>query len=202
MNAQVIAPFNGLIANVLVHSGQTVKSGQEMFRIYDPNELFLTIKVLESDLSLIKLGFVAQIFPLSFEKEHYSATVASINPYVEETGMIVVLLRVDNAHGPAGNRLFPGMNCTATISIPCPSSIVVPKEAIVNRSGRSVVFTVLENKAVWNYVTTGRDNGKEIEILSGVTKNERVIISNNLQLSHNTSVKDITKILKRTTGNK
>ncbi|MDP1843255.1 MAG: efflux RND transporter periplasmic adaptor subunit [Sediminibacterium sp.] len=143
MNAQVIAPFNGLIANVLVHSGQTVKSGQEMFRIYDPNELFLTIKVLESDLSLIKLGFVAQIFPLSFEKEHYSATVASINPYVEETGMIVVLLRVDNAHGPAGNRLFPGMNCTATISIPCPSSIVVPKEAIVNRSGRSVVFTVL-----------------------------------------------------------
>jgi len=38
--------------------------------------------------------------------------------------------------------------------------------------------------AKWNYVTVGREKGKEFEILEGLTEGQQVIVTNNLQLAH------------------
>ena len=65
---------------------------------------------------------------------------------------------------------------------------MVAKEAIVMKSGKPVVFTEENGLAKWNYVSTGRENGKEIEILSGIKAGQNVIVSNNLQLAHDAPI--------------
>jgi membrane fusion protein (multidrug efflux system) len=183
------APFTGVLADVKVQQGERVKPNQELFRIYDPANLFLEVKILETDVQLLKKGMPAQVAPVSTSQPGYNATVYEINPYVDESGMVLVKLKIS---GQAGSRhlLFPGMNCTATIKIPSEKSIVVPKEAVVMRSGKTVVFTLEDNKAKWNYVTVGRDNGQELEIKEGLDAGSKVIITNNLQLANDAPVKE------------
>lgn len=105
--------------------------------------------------------------------------------------MVLVKLKIASARSPReGKMLFPGMNCTATIKLPFEKTLVVPKESVVMRSGKAVVFTLEDGKAKWNYVTTGRDNGKEVEIKEGLQPNQKVITTNNLQLAHDALVKE------------
>jgi hypothetical protein len=81
------------------------------------------------------------------------------------------------------------MSVQITFIIPYNKNIIVPKEAVVIRSGKHVVFTAERGLAKWNYVTVGRENGKEIEIIEGLKENQAVIITNNLQLAHDAPVK-------------
>ena len=194
IKTMIAAPFSGVIANVEVQQGQYVNIGDKLFQIYDPDSLLLEVKVLESDVHLIKKGMPADIYPISDPEVEYKAHVYEINPYIDEYGMSKVFLRI---HGDTKSRepksprtLFLGMNCSAIINVHYKNTLVVPKEAVVIRSGRSVVFTIEGNKAKWNYVSTGRDNGVQIEIKDGLKANQKVIISNNVQLEHDALIEE------------
>ncbi|KAK6033585.1 efflux transporter, RND family, MFP subunit [Ostertagia ostertagi] len=184
------APFSGLLADVKTQQGQQLKAGDEMFRIYDPQLLELEIKVLESDIHVLRLGTPASVQPLSSDSSSCTAKIVQINPYVDENGMVAVKLSLQNkTRQPSrGWPLFPGMNCSATIRVGFARAITVPREAVVMRNGKAVVFTLEKGHARWNYVVTGRENGEVIEIREGLASGQKVIITNNLQLTDDTPV--------------
>jgi hypothetical protein len=51
------------------------------------------------------------------------------------------------------------------------------------------VFTYLDGKAMWNYVTTGLENMDEYVITEGLTEGQEVIVSGNFNLAHEVPVK-------------
>ena len=75
--------------------------------------------------------------------------------------------------------------------------MVVPRTAIVLRSGKQVIFTVKDNIAMWNYVTTGLENLSEYTRVdweaSGLQEGMTVITTGNVNLAHETPVKIINK---------
>lgn len=182
--ASVRVPFSGKVANIKVQPHQYVRQGDELFTIYTDKELFLDTKILESDISSVKIGQLAEISPVSGTKK-YKALVAEINLFVDEGGLIQIRLKLLDT-----TDLIAGMNAIATILIPETKSLVVPKRSIVMRSGKPVVFTLKSGKAKWNYVEIGRDNGTEVEIKNGIEAGEKVIVDNNLQLAHDATVKE------------
>lgn len=187
------APFNGMLADVKIQQGQEVKAGQELFHIYDPDNLLLKVKILEADMPLLKAGAPAEITPVSERSTPFKASVFEINPYVDENGLVMVKLKIINRQNDRqrSTSLFPGMNCTAVIKIPAEKSLVIPREALVMRNGKAVVFTLEGGRAKWNYVVTSRDNGKEVVIEEGLQPGAKVITSNNLQLAHDAPVKEL-----------
>jgi RND family efflux transporter MFP subunit len=193
----ITAPFTGVLAGIKGQAGQLLAPGYELFTIYDPDNLLLEVKILEADITLLKKKMGASVAPVSSPDLRYAAEVYEIDPYVDENGMVLARLRIKTA---ASSTLFPGMNCTATIEVPVSKAVVVPKEAVVMRSGQSVVFTLNDGKAKWNYVKTGRDNGQEIEIRDGISAGMKVIISNNLQLSHDAPVQEAAPAFTKTPG--
>jgi len=182
--ATIRAPVNGVLSDVKINAGMHIKVGQELFRIYSAQELYAEVKVLESDLALLRTGQSASVSPLALPDKTYAATLSEINPSVDANGMVQVRLKIARPMG-----LLPGMNVEASVSVPQKKAVVVPKAAVVLRGGRSVVFTYENGLAKWNYVTTGLDNGREIEIIEGIKAGMEVITSNNLQISHDASVK-------------
>jgi membrane fusion protein (multidrug efflux system) len=193
LKSYIKAPFNGILSDVKIQQGQLVKYGDELFKMYDPNQLTVDIKILESDAGLIKKGMVAIIAPVSSPDKTYKAEVFEINPYVDDNGLLDVKLKINLfASAEESKVLFPGMNCTATLHAPLKKALIVPKEAIVMRSGSPVVFSIEEGLAKWNYVVTGKDNGVEVEIKEGLHAGASVITTNNLQLSHDSPVKQAT----------
>ena len=179
------SPISGRVADLKSKRGSLVKSGDEMLEVINTAALELKVKVLESDINLISLGQKAEILPVG-GGEGISGSVRSINPKVDENGLVQVSIQVNGARG-----LLPGMNARAIIRAPQNNSIVVPKQALVYRSGRPVVFTIEKEESKWNYVEVGKDNGQEVEILSGIEPGMTVITSNNLQLAHQAPVQII-----------
>ena len=187
------APFSGVIADVKVQEGQQLKNQEQLFKIYDPKSLLLSIKILESEITSLRIGMKATIATISSPENNYKAVVYKINPYVDENGMADVILRFEHIKLQGEKNislLYPGMNCTATISLPQIITLSVPKDAIIIHNNKPVVFTLEDGKAKWNYVTTGLDNGTEVQIKEGLSEGQKIIISNNLQLGHDVIVKE------------
>ena len=86
-------------------------------------------------------------------------------------------------------NLFEGMNVRVVIERRLPNQIVIPKSAVVERSGRKVVFTVEDGLAKWHYVTVAHENDEEVAIGEGLRAGERVIVSGNLNLGHDAPVR-------------
>lgn len=178
------APIDGILAQVKIQKGMSIRPGQELYRIYSDHNLYLEAKVLESDLALLKLGQSALIKSVATPNAHYSAHLSEIDPIVDEHGLVTVRLKIQNPRS-----LLLGMNASAEIKVPQKRGIIVPRHAVVLRNDRSVVFTWENGVSKWNYVSTGTENGESIEILEGLKAGSEIIISNNIQLAHNAPVK-------------
>ncbi|MET0466275.1 MAG: efflux RND transporter periplasmic adaptor subunit [Chitinophagaceae bacterium] len=185
---EIRAPFAGVLADVAISRKQLVEQGQSLFRIYDPRALLVRIKVLEGDGVALKKGYSATVVPIVDPAIAIHATVLSINPSVDADGMISVGLSLRDPAARTAASIFPGVHCTARITVPVKRCLVVPKSAVVIRSERPVVFTYNNGLAKWNYVKTGLDNGEKVEILDGLSSGSVVIVSNNLQLAHDSPV--------------
>ena len=181
-NAVLKAPFPGRIANLFANEGSLTNS-EAFCKLYSSNELTVKAQVLETDINQLKIGQKATLRLIGNTTAQYEASLSRINPLVGENGQVSLLLTVKQPQG-----LILGMNVAVTLRIPRAKALAVPKEALVIRSGKSVVFTHEAGKAKWNYVTTGLENGKEIEIIEGLAPNSQVITTNNLQLEHDTPV--------------
>ena len=179
----VTAPISGIIANLSTEEKQQVEANQALCTIYAPGLLVLEMQVLEGDIGQVTVRQPAEVRPVALPGKTFPAQVTEINPMVDENSMVKVKLQLLETE-----ELLPGMRATATIRIPTDSSLVVPKEAVVIRSGKAVVFTEEEGLAKWNYVTTGLDNGEVVQIIEGLEPDKQVIIDNNLQLAHDTPV--------------
>lgn len=184
--AELKAPFGGIAANVSARQGERVAPGTALFRLYQPGQLVMAARVLETDLGLMQSNLTATVYPLGADKP-VPARLHSINPLVDENGMVTVYLLLQKS----GQSLFTGMNARAEIAAPATRTLAVPRDALVYRGGRAVVFTYQDGLAKWNYVTTRRDNGQQVEITEGLQEGAEVITSNNIQLAHDAPVQKV-----------
>jgi len=162
---RVTAPFNGLVANLRVVSGEYVRPGDEIASIVDVNPIHVEVQVLEGDVGQLRRGGTARVRFAAFPDEVFTGTVATINPVVDEqTRTARVTVRVANGD----RRIFPGMY--AQISLDARSyadRVMVPRSAILERDTdrRKMVFVFENGTAQWKYVTTGLENDTYVEIV-------------------------------------
>ena len=136
-NTYVYAPMSGIVAGLEEKQGNLVNSSKELCVVYDPKNLLLKGKILETDFKHIKIGLKADIFPLAFKNTDFTAQIRGFNPKVDEAGMVEVVFKLSETNG-----LLPGMNANAVIRVPQTNNIIIPREAVVIKSGKQVVFTM------------------------------------------------------------
>lgn len=181
---RIRANLSGVIADLNIKVGNLLKPETAFCTLYYPNELQIETQVLESEVTKLSVGQEAFVTTIMDAAREYVTYISEINPVVNpKTGMVNVKLDFRR-----GVKLLPGMNVSAVIHVPYQSNLIVPKEALLVRSGKQVVFVEEEGLAKWKYVTVGKENHKEIEILEGLATGDKVIIVNNLQLAHDSPV--------------
>lgn len=178
------APFDGVVANL---AGKVFNrpDNSKPFCTVIGNGMDATFQILESELPLLSPGDRIKVAPYS-SSEEFAGRVAEINPVVDEKGMVTVTASVESGKG-----LYDGMNVKVSVLKSLGRQLVVPKSAVVLRSGRQVVFTVgdKKDKAMWNYVHTGLENMGEYTIVDGLEEGMEVIVSGNVNLAHEAPVK-------------
>ncbi len=186
-NSLLKSPFSGTLSNFFVSKGAFVSASSPVCMLHSSQTLEVEAYVPESEVFLLEKGNKADISPISSTKIKFESTLIGINPQVENEGLVKLRFKINpNQRGNAS--LLLNMNVTVTLYIPQQEQLVIPKEAIVLRSEKEVVFSYQNERAFWNFVKTGKENGTQIEILEGLKEGQQIIISNNIQLSHDAEV--------------
>lgn len=183
--AQLRAPFSGIISDVKAKVFQQIGGGEVVATLVDVQTPLLRVGVLEQELSHIYVGQMAEITLPALLGQQFSGKVTSINPRVDEDGLIQVNVRILKPNG----RIFPGMHAELQLKDSRTKAVIlVPIEAVLQRSGKEVIFTYENGLAKWKYVTTGRKNGEYMEILEGLEVGEKVIVKGHVNLGHDARV--------------
>lgn len=169
-NTSVPAPFSGRVADVRVTSGEYVTQGQELLTIVDPNPIRVEVRVPESEIRHLREGSGATVRLPAFPGVDHRGRIASINPVVDpesRTGRVTVELS-----NPDG-EILPGMYARVVLEgRALEDRVVIPREAIVERDERSLVFVFEPGEegaetglAKWVYVTPGLGNSEVVEVV-------------------------------------
>lgn len=185
-NATLIAPFDGIIANLFAKQENVASTTDAFCTVIDPHSLEASFTVLESELPLIQNGDKVEVTPFATTSLKTEGRISEINPLVDENGMVQVKAAVNDK-----GKLFEGMNVRVSVQRSLGKQLVVPKTAVVLRSGKQVVFTLVDGHAYWNYVRTGLENADSYTLLEGLKEGDVVITSGNINLAHESPVKVI-----------
>ena len=186
-DATLRAPFAGVVANLFQKEGNLPDGSQVFCRVIADGAMDVDFQILESELSLIHSGDAVEVSPYTEPSRTVGGAVTEINPVVDKNGMVKVRARIG-----CDSNLYDGMNVRISVKRNVERALVVPKSAVVLRSGgRKVVFTHENGQAIWNYVTTSLENMTEYVVTDGLTTGQEVIVTGNLNLAHESPVKVI-----------
>jgi len=185
LNASVLrAPFSGVVANLFSKENNLSNQGEKFCTIIDDSRFEAEFPVLESELASVKSGQSVRIIPFSFNDLVVKGEINKINPVVDQNGMVKVNAVCNNT----GHNLFEGMNVKIVLEEKVPHQLVIPKQAVVLRSEKQVVFTYKTGKAMWVYVKTGLENISSFVVTEGLQEGDSVIYEGNLNLAHEAGV--------------
>lgn len=184
---KIFAPFSGEIGDCDLVLGQRINAGIKLCKLLNISDLKIEVGVLESDISKIKIGNSVKIVSPIIPEETFYGNISSVSPYIDNnTKTCRVKIKVKNAP----NKLKPGMFVNVLIeSETLKNRVLIPKEALLVRDKRNLVFVVENDLAKWKYVQIGEQNDKYIEIVEGLEPNENVIIEGQFNLAHDSRVK-------------
>ena len=107
---KVLAPFDGVIANVTARSNQLAQVGELVCRVVSQQQMEVEFRVMETDLRRFPKGAQIQVQPVADESTVYEAQVTEINPIVDEQGTVLI-----RAHVASPNKLFDGMHVSVNL---------------------------------------------------------------------------------------
>lgn len=186
-NTTLSAPFSGVVSNLKVKESNL--STQDIFCTLIDNTVFeAEFQVMEPELEHITINQRVLVTPFAVDTTAIQGSLSEINPVINENGLVTVKARVKNI----SNKLVEGMNVRLIIIKNVSGMLVVPKQAVVQRQGKNVLFTAEEGRAKWHYVRIVDENSASYAVTedddNGEISGRDVIISNNLNIAHNAEI--------------
>jgi multidrug efflux system membrane fusion protein len=177
---RVLAPFDGVVTQRNTDVGALIAAGQNagnaLFRVADTTKLRIYVLVPEPYAAATVPGMEAALeFTEHPGKSYPAKVVRTANALDPALRTLQVELQVDNPSG----ELFPGSYAEVHFKVPGSSqSLRLPANALLFRSAGLQVATVDQGNHVHlKTIVPGRDFGKSIEVLSGITADEEVVVN-------------------------
>ncbi len=184
-NSVLYAPFDGIVANLFSKEFNIPSSSEPFCTIIDNRNPEIVFNVLENELPLLKTGDKIKVSPFAITNYTTEGLITEINPVIDKNGMA----RIKAAVNDMQDKLYDGMNVKVRIQRTIGKQLVIPKEALVLRTNKKVVFTLRDGKSIWNYVETGMENSEGYIITEGLKEGDMVIYEGNINLAHESPVK-------------
>lgn len=179
---QIRAPFSGYVDKIHMEVGSWLDVGESVVDMVDLRSLDVTVLVPEDRVHRVPVGAEARCrFPSVGTTLERTGTVVSVGPLADLRGRTVpVLVRVQNPE----HRLRAGMSARVEVPLEKPRPrTLVPKDAVLRALGAPPrVVLVVDGKAESRVVELGNAYQEKIEILSGVTPGDQVVVRGNERL--------------------
>ncbi len=183
---EIVAPFDGVVGLRSVSIGSYISPETKIASLQSINPIKVDFSVPQKYFGLIKEG-KAILVRLSSSQNTYSGKIFAVEPKVDQnTRTIQARAIIPNDKG----ELTPGAYVEIDIILEnIENSILIPTEALVPDFEGEKVFIYKNGRAVSQIVQTGIRTEKEIQITSGISIGDSIIVSGIIQLKPNSPVK-------------
>jgi RND family efflux transporter MFP subunit len=187
----VRAPFAGVITLRNVDVGALVNEGNTLlFRIAQTDRLRTFLSVPQADSGAVRVGQQAALEIPDLPGRKFNGTVTrTANALDPNTRTLLVEVQMANP----GGTLLPGMYTQVDLAVPrSDPPLVIPGDTLVVRSDGPQVAAVAPDGVVhFTRIHLGRDFGDHLEVLSGLSEGQRVVVNPSDAVREGTRVKPV-----------
>jgi len=184
----ISAKFSGKLGSKKVNVGSTVAPGVEIGKVVDDSKLKIVIMVSENDIRKVQKGQNVNIQVEAINEGLFTGKVSSVGLATDRFGRSYqVEIIVDNN---TNREIKSGMFAKCEVGVDKKdTALVIPEKALFNRDEKSSkVFIVEDGKAVERDIMLGIKTAEIVEVLSGISEGDKVVVDGQQRLENNMSV--------------
>jgi len=173
-NATVTAPISGFVSSVSGAVGQM--SGQQpVVVIVNTNPLLVKANLSEADITKVKVGTVVKVNVQSTDKT-IEAKVTAVSPVMDsQLKAYPIEITIPNPSNELKSDMVVNVTFPSTTS-ESSNAIVISRKAVFDRDGKRYVFKLEGELAKLTEVTTGKSSSDSIEITSGLSAGDQIVV--------------------------
>jgi len=169
---QIRAPFSGLVTEKKVDAGTLASPGMPVFTMEDTSSYRIEASVNEGEIDVVRVGQSVRVSLDALGSTEFWGRVVQVVPAADPASRSF-LVKVEL---PADSNLRSGLFGRLRFARGARLALLIPQAAIVQRGQLQGVYVIDSNQiADLRYVTLGKTDGEQVEVLSGLQGGERLI---------------------------
>ncbi|HLB43212.1 MAG TPA: efflux RND transporter periplasmic adaptor subunit [Gammaproteobacteria bacterium] len=184
----IVSPQDGVLTELNVREGMKITPETEMMSLVDLSSIWMIAQVFEDQSVWVKVGELAEARLSAFPNKIWKGEVEYVYPQVDPTTRTLkVRFRFNNPD----EILKPNMYANISLfTKPKENILSIPLEALIRSSqGDRVIVSLGNGHFQVRPVTTGIESGDQVEILSGLHADERVVASGQFLIDSEANLK-------------
>ena len=165
---EVRSEVTGKIYAILKEVGEMVTPNAPLAVIGSANEFTIELQVDEYDVVKIKPGMKVYVSMDSYKGEVFEAVIKRINPYMNER---TKTFTVESEFTKAPQVLYPNLSVEVNIFIETKTQVLTLPRSAVSEDNMVTLADGTQQK-----VTTGLKDYKKVEIISGLSETDEVML--------------------------
>jgi RND family efflux transporter MFP subunit len=197
--SRIVAPFAGVVTNRYADTGALIQAGTSsstqampVVRLAQTSKLRLVLAIPESVAAQIHLGDPVKVRVEALQQDIEGKVSRFADSLDRQTRTMETEIDFDNRDG----HLIPGMYAETRLSLrEKKDALTIPLEAVTRNGNDATVLAVnAQNIVEERHVRLGLEDENRVEIVSGLTDGERVIIGNRSEFHNGQKIqpKDVT----------
>ena len=179
--ATVRSPIAGVVLRKQVERGDVVSANTEMFTVADVSALVVRVPISELDVTGLDVGDEVEVTLDALPGRPTPGRIRRIFPAADTlTRLVPVEIEL---RGAATRDVRPGFLARVRLSLdPRSNVLLVPASAVVDAAAGAAVFRVQDGAATRTSVRRGDTYSGRVEILSGLSPGDTIVIAGNNEL--------------------
>jgi len=185
------APFSGVINSIKVGEGAYVMPAKEVMSIAKLDSVWINAEVLQRDAERVKVGDAVDIRIDGISDQSWQGVVGYVYPIVNpKIRTLRLRIEVDND----AQTLKPNMFAQLTIhSLSDAERVLIPKAALIRGPVNRVVVKTDDEHFQVKVVEPGRENNQWVEILKGLSGDEKLVVSSQFLIDSESNLDEALK---------
>jgi membrane fusion protein, multidrug efflux system len=188
-NTSIKAPMTGTLGLRFIERGSVIGPGLQIGQMTNLEKLFLMVKVTERDILNVQKGQTVQVLPDVYPGVKIPAKVTNIGLRADNAFTYDVEIEIVN---PDKAPLRGGMHAKAAFTFGAGrQGLTIPRKAIAGSLQDAKVYVVQDSFATQRNIQIGQVHGDRVEVLAGLQRDDRVVLSGQMNLSEGAKVEII-----------
>lgn len=189
------APFAGTVGVRRVHLGQYLQAGQAVANLVDAQHMHVNFSLAEQAMAQLQPGLPVAVRVDAYPDQVFTAEIRAVDPLVASSRTLWVQAVLANENG----RLRAGSFAAVSVAMPDQAPVLAIPESAVSYAAYGETVFVAQQQAAHGWavrrvsVKTGERWDGKIEIVSGLSEGEHVVVSGQMKLGDGMPVEPVSE---------